>query len=199
MKYSNRAFTYSDSSLQLQQNDLHFNFFQLTGSRVYLVNETYDYLIMACQYYHFGGIHYAPSSHSTIYIVSGSAPRFTVEPENRVVVAQRNGMNVRQSFPCGFEGTDVTVTWYRNNLELPATDTRTIHPNGTLEITAIVDDADASIDGVDYYCVLSNEVGSVRSRTARIQLACKCALVWEALFEINNDTSLYCSNNHLCN
>ena len=107
------------------------------------------------------------------YLVSGSAPQFTIEPEDRVVVAQRNGMNVRQSFPCGFEGTDVTVTWYRNNLELPATDTRTIHPNGTLEITAIVDDADASIDGVDYYCVLSNEVGSVRSRTARIQLACK--------------------------
>jgi len=105
--------------------------------------------------------------------VSGSAPRFTVEPENRVVVAQRMGMNVRQSFPCGFGGANVTVTWYQNNMELPATDTRTIHPNGTLEITAIVDGADASEYGVDYYCVLSNEVGSVRSRTARIQLACE--------------------------
>ena len=90
-----------------------------------------------------------------------------------MVVAQRMGMTLRQSFPCGFEGTNITLTWYQNNIELPATDARTIHPNGTLEIIAIVEGVDASVDGVDYYCVLSNEVGSVRSRTARIQLACK--------------------------
>ena len=108
------------------------------------------------------------------YLVSGSAPRFTVEPENRVVVAQMMGVTLRQSFPCGFEGTNITVTWFQNNMELSTADpSRTIYPNGTLEITAIVEGVDASEDGVDYYCVLSNEVGSVRSRTARIQLACK--------------------------
>ena len=91
-----------------------------------------------------------------------------------MVVAQRMGVTLRQSFPCGFEGTNITVTWYQNNMELSSTDSsRIIHPNGTLEITAIVEGVDASVDGVDYYCVLSNEVGSVRSRTARIQLACK--------------------------
>ena len=103
----------------------------------------------------------------------GSAPQFTTEPEDRVVVAQRNNENVIESFPCNYDGPNITVTWYRNDVVVPADSSHIIHDNGTLEITAIVVGVDTTTDGVRYHCVLSNEVGSIRSRPALIQLACK--------------------------
>ena len=102
----------------------------------------------------------------------GTAPRFTTEPEDRVVVPQKNNENVIERFPCSFDGPNITVTWYRNDV-VPRDTNHIIHDNGTLEITAIVDGVDATTDGVIYHCVLSNEVGSIRSRPALIQLACK--------------------------
>ncbi|XP_065888289.1 contactin-6-like isoform X3 [Dysidea avara] len=101
----------------------------------------------------------------------GSAPQFTSEPEDRVVVAQRNNENAIESFPCNYDGPNITVTWYRNDVVVPADSSHIIHDNGTLEITAIVVGVDATIAGVRYHCVLSNEVGSIRSRPALIQLA----------------------------
>jgi len=108
-----------------------------------------------------------------IIIIPGTAPRFTKEPEDKVVVAQRNNVNVIERFPCSFEGLNVTVTWYRNDIPVMADNSHIIHDNGTLEITAIVQGSDVTTDGVMYHCVLSNEVGSIRSRSALIQLACK--------------------------
>ena len=107
------------------------------------------------------------------YLVPGIAPRFTIEPEDRVVVAQRNNVNVIERFPCSFDGSNITVTWYRNDVVVPADSSHIIHDNGTLEVTAIVEGVDATIAGVRYHCVLSNEVGSIRSRPALFQLACK--------------------------
>ena len=107
------------------------------------------------------------------YLVPGIAPRFTIEPEDRVVVAQRNNENVIERFPCSFDGSNITVTWYHNDVVVPADSSHIIHDNGTLEVTAIVAGVDATIAGVRYHCVLSNEVSSIRSRPALIQLACK--------------------------
>ncbi|XP_065888287.1 cell adhesion molecule Dscam2-like isoform X2 [Dysidea avara] len=103
--------------------------------------------------------------------MKSSAPQFTSEPEDRVVVAQRNNENAIESFPCNYDGPNITVTWYRNDVVVPADSSHIIHDNGTLEITAIVVGVDATIAGVRYHCVLSNEVGSIRSRPALIQLA----------------------------
>ena len=111
------------------------------------------------------------------YLVPGTAPRFTTEPEDRVVVPQRNNENVIERFPCSFDGPNITVTWYRNDMLVSEDTSHIIHDNGTLEVTAIVDGVDTTTDGVIYHCVLSNEVGSIRSRPALIQLACKlCSL-----------------------
>jgi len=85
-----------------------------------------------------------------------------------------NNVNVVVMFPCGFEGSDVNVTWYRNNdMMITEDSSHSINEDGTLEITAIVEGVDATVDGIMYHCVLSNEVGSIRSRSALIQLACK--------------------------
>ncbi|XP_065911372.1 cell adhesion molecule-related/down-regulated by oncogenes-like isoform X2 [Dysidea avara] len=93
-----------------------------------------------------------------------------MEPEDRVVFP---GINVSESFPCSFEesATNVTVMWYRDGVLLPVDSTHIIHDNGTLEITDIIQGIDATVQGVVYRCVLSNEVGSIISKPALIQYA----------------------------
>ena len=95
-----------------------------------------------------------------------------MEPEDRVVFP---GINVSESFPCSFEesATNVTVMWYRDGVLLPVDSTHIIHDNGTLEITDIIQGIDATVQGVVYRCVLSNEVGSIISKPALIQYAGK--------------------------
>ena len=56
---------------------------------------------------------------------------------------------------------------------------RILHPNGTLEFRVLIDRADISVDGVEYYCQLTNAFGSVISRTALLQSASKliCCII----------------------
>ena len=110
--------------------------------------------------------------HVACFCFPGTAPRFTIEPEDRVVLPQRTSIIIER-FPCSFDGSNIRVTWYRNDVVVTADSSHIIHDSGTLEITAIVMGVDATIAGVRYHCVLSNEVGSIRSRPALIQLACK--------------------------
>ena len=51
--------------------------------------------------------------------------------------------------------------------------TRTIHPNGTLEFHPLIANADLTPEGIEYYCRLSNDFGSIISRTAILKLASK--------------------------
>ena len=50
---------------------------------------------------------------------------------------------------------------------------RILHPNGTIEFRVLIERADVSVDGIEYYCQLSNAFGSVISRTALLQVASK--------------------------
>jgi len=95
-----------------------------------------------------------------------------MEPEDRVIFPI---MNVSESFSCSFEEsiTNVTVMWYLDGELLQADSTHIIHDNGTLEITHIMEGIDATVQGVVYHCVLSNQVGSIISRPALIQYASK--------------------------
>ena len=50
---------------------------------------------------------------------------------------------------------------------------RILLPNGTIEFRVLLERADVSVDGIEYYCQLSNAFGSVISRTALLQAASK--------------------------
>jgi len=85
-------------------------------------------------------------------------------------------MNATQKLPCSVEvspNSNITVTWYRDGQVLQADNTHIVFDNGTLEITDIVEGIDATVEGLVYFCVVSNEVGSIISRSALIQYACE--------------------------
>ena len=80
---------------------------------------------------------------------------------------------VYASIHCAHESPDTTLTWYRNGVAVTYDATRILHNNGTLEFRPLIDRADVTVDGIEYYCVLSNAFGIVISRTALLQSACK--------------------------
>ena len=102
-------------------------------------------------------------------------PRFILEPQDAVLPTTRGNNSVRASIHCysihGFPNTN--LTWYRDGLPMVYDDTRILHPNGTLEFRPLIDRADVTVDGVEYWCILSNAFGSVISRTALLQSASK--------------------------
>ena len=85
----------------------------------------------------------------------------------------RDGNPVGASIHCAHESSNTTLKWFRGSAELDLGTTRTIHPNGTLEFTFLIDNVDLSATGIEYYCMLSNAFGSVISRTAILQSTCK--------------------------
>jgi len=85
-------------------------------------------------------------------------------------------MNTTLRLPCSVEvssNSNVTITWYRDGQVLQADNTHIVFDNGTLEITYIVEEIDATVEGLVYFCVVSNEAGSIISRSALIQYACE--------------------------
>ena len=87
-----------------------------------------------------------------------------------------SSMNTTLRLPCsveGFPNVNVTVTWYRDDQVLQTDNTHIIQDNGTLEITVIMEGVDATVEGLVYHCIVSNEAGSVISRSALIQYACE--------------------------
>ena len=86
-----------------------------------------------------------------------------------------NGNNRTLQLNCSGTGD---LTWYRG-------DTPPVSLNGSLttlptnesvlmlSISPIVNNVDASRDGIPYYCVASNSLGSARSRTVTVKYACE--------------------------
>ena len=90
-----------------------------------------------------------------------------------MIFPTRYGVPFGTSLSCTHDGSPgTTLTWFRGSVMLTNTSNVTIHDNGTLELNPLVS-TDYSEDGVEYHCMLSNQFGSVVSRTAIIQLASK--------------------------
>ena len=70
------------------------------------------------------------------------------------------------------------LTWYRGDTPPVALDgsLTTLPTNDSvliLSISPIVNNVDASHDGIPYYCVATNSLGSARSRTVIVKYACE--------------------------
>ena len=96
----------------------------------------------------------------------GQPPRFTSEPQDRLLYPVRNGVSVNGELFCGHDSPGATLRWFRNGNPLTNTGTRTVHDNGTVVFRPLISDVDISPTGIEYHCVVTNEYGSVISRTA---------------------------------
>ena len=85
----------------------------------------------------------------------------------------RDGESAAASINCSHDTPNTTLTWFRNGELLTYGDTRMLHDNGTVEFKPLIADVDVSPEGIRYWCMLSNAFGSVISRTALLQSACK--------------------------
>ena len=79
------------------------------------------------------------------------------------------------NLPCSIAAPPSTVeyTWYRGNQRLPGS---MVNQEGTLVIPNITEGEYASREGVEYYCIASDNIGyvaAVRSRTITVYYACK--------------------------
>ena len=86
------------------------------------------------------------------------------------------GESVAASIHCSHETPDTTLTWFRDGKPLNYTNNRILLDNGTVEFRALIAMVDVSPEGVKYQCMLSNAFGSVISRTALLQSACKLCI-----------------------
>ena len=112
-----------------------------------------------------------------MFLFSGQPPRFTLEPQDAVLSTTRGSDPVGASLHCAHDSPNTTLSWYRESIQITDGGTRTIHDNGTLEFHPLIANVDLTEEGVEYYCILSNTLGSVISRTAILKLASKlCCL-----------------------
>ena len=119
--------------------------------------------------------HYPPFTHSGEIITLPSA---TVSPDENEVITfsvDANGNNRTLQLNCSGTGD---LTWYRGDTPPVALDgsLTTLPTNDSvliLSISPIVNNVDASHDGIPYYCVASNSLGSARSRTVIVKYACE--------------------------
>ena len=100
-------------------------------------------------------------------------PRFLLEPQDAVLPISRGNNPVPASIHCSHDSPNTTLTWYRDGLPMVYDANRILHPNGTIEFRVLLERADVSVDGIEYYCQLYNSFGSVISRTALLQSASK--------------------------
>ena len=85
----------------------------------------------------------------------------------------RDNEALSASLHCAHDSPNTTLTWYRGSVQITSGTTRTIYDNGTLEFHPLIANADLTVEGVEYHCILSNAFGSVISRTATLKLASK--------------------------
>ncbi len=104
----------------------------------------------------------------TIYTLSAgqaTSPQFTTQPTD--VIAYGEAL-----IPCSSVGTPhPSVTWFKDNVQIVTSNRIVIDNAGALVVTALVP-TDAGV----YDCVASNSEGSIRSKTARLDIACKCTV-----------------------
>ena len=119
--------------------------------------------------------HYPPFTHPDEIITLPSA---TVSPDEDEIITfsvDANGTNRTLQLNCSGTGD---LTWYKGDTPLVALDGSliTLTTNESvlmLSISPIVENVDASRDGIPYYCVASNSIGSARSRTVIVKYACE--------------------------
>ena len=111
--------------------------------------------------------------HFLFILYSGQPPRFTLEPQDAVLATTRGSNPIGASLHCAHNSVNTTVTWYRGTTQIMSGGTRTIHDNGTLEFHPLVANADLTMEGVEYHCVLSDAFVVAISRTAILKLASK--------------------------
>ena len=85
----------------------------------------------------------------------------------------RDGEAATASIHCSHSTPDTTLTWFRDGKPLNYTNNRILLDNGTVEFRTLLANIDVTPEGVRYQCMLSNAFGSVVSRTALLQSACK--------------------------
>ena len=108
---------------------------------------------------------------------AGQPPRFILEPQDAVLPISRGINPVPASIHCSYDSPNTTLTWYRDGIPMVYDATRILHPNGTIEFRVLLERVDVSVDGIEYYCQLSNALGNVISRTALLQVASKLLLI----------------------
>lgn len=120
----------------------------------------------------------------------GTSPQFTAQPSDVIAVPGRSS-----AINCRARGTpQPTIIWYKNDAKVVLGSRVTVNGSGALLISSVV-----AGDAGSYFCVANNTVGSVRSYSARLQLASKCVKQWthylcyEAMFVIFDILSL-CSS-----
>ena len=132
----------------------------------------------------------------SFFYSAGLGPKFVAEPESRVVHSQKPNYPVNVIFPCSyhhvFPDVEMHVTWYRNGTVIQSGDAQyTIHPNGSLEIS-IREGIDATIEGLEYRCVVSNKFGSIISKPALIQYASEYGTVHVTLSCLRSKFFFFC-------
>ena len=105
-----------------------------------------------------------------------SPPAFANQhPNVYVFETDRSGIQQNLILPCSIDTPSPTVnyTWFREGQELPGT---LVNGEGSLVIPNITEGEYASREGVDYYCIASDNVGynvAVRSRNITVYYACE--------------------------
>ena len=105
-------------------------------------------------------------------------PSATVSPDENEIITfsvDANGTNRTLQLNCSGTGD---LTWYRGDTPPAALSENliTLLNNGSvliLSISPIINNVDASHDGIPYYCVANNSLGSARSRTVIVKYACE--------------------------
>ena len=113
-----------------------------------------------------------------IYIASGSRPAFANQhPNVYIFESDENGNQLNLTLPCPIDSPSPTVnyTWFRGSQELPES---MVNVDGSLIVPNITEGENASREGVDYYCIASDNIQfgfdiAIRSRTITVFYACE--------------------------
>ena len=112
----------------------------------------------------------------TTFYLEPRLPTFANQHPNVYVFGTDvNGNQQNLTLPCPIDAPSPTVnyTWFRENQELPGS---MVNENGSFIVHNITEGEYASREGVDYFCIASDNIGysvAVRSRTITVYYACE--------------------------
>ena len=95
---------------------------------------------------------------------------------------------------------DGDLRWYRGDFEPLPDSTVTPINNNTLRlrISPIINNTDATHDGIPYFCVANNSLGSARSRTKLVKFACKYKYYYDDIYIHMYMYICTCIHVHVC-
>ena len=95
----------------------------------------------------------------------GTSPQFTAQPLDVIAEPGRSS-----AINCRARGTpQPAIVWYKDGARVVLGSRVTVNGSGALLISSV-----GAGDAGNYFCVANNTVGSVRSYSARLQLASEC-------------------------